>query len=137
VGDSVVEPDPVGEGLAELRRARGGAVFTISNESEGNRVIAFAREPDGTLGEQVSYATGGLGSGDSLGSQAALALTEDHRYLVAVDAGSNELSSFAVAGAKLELRSRVASGGLRPISVGAARPRVRGPRRWHEQRRRL
>ena len=102
---------------AELRAARGGAVFTLSNESEGNRIFAFARASDGSLGEQVAYATGGTGTGDSLGSQAALALTEDHRFLLAVDAGSNELSVFAVDGAKLALRDRVASGGMRPISV--------------------
>jgi len=104
---------------SELRIARGGAVFTISNELEGNRVLALARGRDGTLGEQSAYATGGKGSGDSLGSQAALALTEDHRFLLAVDAGSNELSAFAVDGAKLELRDRIASGGMRPISVTA------------------
>src|SRR5262249_35161893 len=74
---------------AELRLARGGAVFTITNESEGNRVLSFARESDGSLGEQHAYDTGGTGTGDSLGSQAALALTEDHRFLLAVDAGSN------------------------------------------------
>lgn len=44
-------------------------------------------------------------------------LTEDQRFLIAVDAGSNEISSFAVTGAKLELRDRVASGGVRPVSV--------------------
>jgi 6-phosphogluconolactonase len=102
---------------SELRIARGGAVFTISNELEGNRVLAFARARDGALGAQSAYATGGLGSGDSLGSQAALALTEDHRFLLAVDAGSNEMSAFAVVGEKLELRDRIASGGLSPISI--------------------
>lgn len=115
-----VAPDGEGDVAAtrdELSVARGGAVFTISNELEGNRVLAFARDRDGALGDQTAYATGGLGSGDSLGSQAALALSEDHRFLLAVDAGSNEISSFAVDGAKLELRDRIASGGVRPISV--------------------
>jgi 6-phosphogluconolactonase len=111
------ENDDATAAQAELRIARGGAVFTVSNELEGNRVLAFARERDGALGMQAAYETGGKGSGDSLGSQAALALTEDHRFLLAVDAGSNEISSFAVDGAALELRDRVGSGGMRPISV--------------------
>ena len=116
--DSAPEPsEGVAPAQAELRIARGGAVFTLSNEAEGNRVLAFARAGDGSLGEQVAYPTGGMGSGDSLGSQAALALSEDHRFLVAVDAGSNELSAFAVDGARLKLRDRVASGGMRPVSV--------------------
>lgn len=102
---------------AELRLARDGAVFTISNELSGNSVLAFERRPDGELGEQVSYPTGGLGTGDSLGSQAALALSEDRRFLLVVDAGSSEITSFAVNGAKLDLRDRVRSGGTRPVSI--------------------
>jgi hypothetical protein len=49
----------------------------MTNEASGNRVLAFARHADGSLGEATSVATHGLGSGDSLGSQAALALTGD------------------------------------------------------------
>src|SRR5690348_5030631 len=94
----------VGLAQADLKFARDGAVFTISNESQGNRVLAFARAADGSLGEQLAYPTGGMGTGDSLGSQSALALTDDHRFLLAVDAGSNELSAFAVDGAELTLR---------------------------------
>lgn len=111
----------VGVAQAELKVGRGGAVFTISNETTGNRVLAFARAGDGSLGEQVAYPTGGMGTGDSLGSQGALVLTDDHRFLLAVDAGSNEISSFAVSGAVLALRDRVSSGGVRPVSVTARR----------------
>lgn len=114
-----VGADEVGVNPSELRGARAGAVFTISNERDGNRVIALTRAADGSLEDQMSYATGGMGTGDSLGSQAALALTEDHRFLLAVDAGSNELTSFAVNGAMLERRDRVDSGGTRPVSVTA------------------
>jgi 6-phosphogluconolactonase len=94
-----------------------GAVFTVSNEAEGNRVISFARARDGSLQPAGSYASGGRGTGASLQSQNALVLTEDRRFLLVVDAGSNELSSFAVRGASLELRSRVSSHGTRPVSV--------------------
>jgi 6-phosphogluconolactonase (cycloisomerase 2 family) len=93
------------------------AVFTVSNEAEGNRVFAFAAERDGSLGEPRAFATGGRGTGDSLGSQGALALSDDHRFLIAVDAGSNEITAFAVNGATLEVTDRASSGGTRPISV--------------------
>jgi 6-phosphogluconolactonase len=104
-----------------LQAARSGAVFTESNEASGNRVIAFARDDDGELSAAAAFATQGLGSGDSLGSQAAITLSEDHRFLLAVNAGSNDVSSFAVHGAALTLLDRVASGGTRPISVTTRR----------------
>lgn len=93
------------------------AVFTVSNEAEGNRVFALSIERDGSLGEPQAYATGGRGTGDSLGSQGALALTEDQRFLVAVDAGSNEITAFSVDGAALVVTDRASSGGTRPISI--------------------
>jgi 6-phosphogluconolactonase (cycloisomerase 2 family) len=95
------------------------AVFTVSNEAEGNRVFAFAAERDGSLDEVQAFATGGRGSGDSLGSQGALTLTDDHRFLIAVDAGSNEITAFSVDGAMLAVTDRASSGGTRPISVTA------------------
>lgn len=95
----------------------GGAVFTLSNEAAGNRIIAFVRGRDGALHEGGVYATGGKGIDASLQSQNALVLTEDRRFLLAVDAGSNEISSFAVHGAALELRSRVSARGTRPVSI--------------------
>src|SRR5262245_10403938 len=88
-----------------------GAVFTISNEAQGNRVLAFARMADGTLASPQAYPTHGLGSGDSLGSQGALTLSGDQHFLLVVNAGSDEISSFAVRGATLTLRDTISSGG--------------------------
>ena len=101
--------------LSESRRQ--GAVFTMSNDAAGNEVLAFTRDPDGALSGPGIFSTGGLGSGGGLGSQGALALTEDGRYLLVVNAGSNDVSSFAVDGASLSLLSTVSSGGVRPVSV--------------------
>jgi len=111
-----------GESAASQDEALGyggarGAVFTITNAAAGNEVLSFRPERDGSLAAAGHYATGGLGSGAGLGSQGALALSEDGRFLVAVNAGSNEVSSFSVDGAELTLRSHVSSGGLQPISV--------------------
>jgi 6-phosphogluconolactonase (cycloisomerase 2 family) len=94
-----------------------GAVFTIDNDAEVNHVLAFARAEDGTLSAPTSYDTFGRGTGAGLGSQAALALSADAKTLVVVDAGSNEISSFAVDGAKLTLVSNVYAGGMMPTSV--------------------
>jgi 6-phosphogluconolactonase (cycloisomerase 2 family) len=94
-----------------------GAVFTMSNAAAGNTVLAFRRMQDGSLETAGEYPTGGLGSGAGLGSQGSVTLTEDAHYLLVVNAGSDEISSFSVRGAELTLRSRLPSGGSHPTSV--------------------
>lgn len=94
-----------------------GAVYTLTNESDGNRVLAFERDKQGLLSAPVSVATEGLGSGDGLGSQGALVISENQHFLLTVNAGSNDISVFALDGDELTLRSRVPSGGNRPISI--------------------
>jgi 6-phosphogluconolactonase (cycloisomerase 2 family) len=101
-----------------LRIARhGGAVFTQTNDASCNHVVAFERDPDGSLTHAGEYATGGLGSSNGLGSQGAVALSTDQRYLFAVNAGSNEISTFRVRGASLTLLDHTSSLGTRPVSV--------------------
>jgi 6-phosphogluconolactonase (cycloisomerase 2 family) len=94
-----------------------GAVYTLSNEATGNAVIEFARDRDGELTQVASYPTGGLGSGTSLGSQGAVVLSRSGRWLVAVNAGSDEISVFAVTHRGLRQTDRIGSGGDMPISV--------------------
>jgi 6-phosphogluconolactonase (cycloisomerase 2 family) len=94
-----------------------GAVFTLSNDPAGNTVEVFGRAVDGMLSPAGSVATGGLGSGDGLGSQGSLVLSDDGRWLVAVNAGSDEVSVFAVSGTGIRLTDVESSGGDRPISV--------------------
>ncbi|MGH8924679.1 MAG: lactonase family protein [Acidimicrobiia bacterium] len=94
-----------------------GAVFTMSNAAAGNQVVVFARAVDGTLSHVADYATGGEGSGGGLGSQAAVRLSDDGSWLLAVNAGSDEVSVFRVNGTTLELADNVWSGGDSPISV--------------------
>ena len=105
--------------VAGVARADGGAVFTIGNDGGGNEVLAFRRGSDGQLQFAGSFATGGRGSGGGLGSQGAMVLSKDGELLFAVDAGSNEISSFAVHGTSPRLVGHVASGGSRPISLTA------------------
>lgn len=93
-----------------------GAVYTISNAAAGNTVLVYARGADGNLTFKAEYATGGLGSGAGLGSQGAVALTDDNRWLLVVNAGSGQVSVFAVRPAGLELVNVAASGG-KPVSL--------------------
>src|SRR3989454_10128051 len=64
-----------------------------------------------------TVATGGTGTGSGLGSRGALALSDDGRWLFAVNAGSNDVSIFRVGPAGLSLTSRIPSGGTQPVSL--------------------
>ena len=92
-----------------------GSVYTLTNSSSGNAVVAFDRLADGSLVEQGTYSTNGTGTGAGLGSQGALALDGDHLY--AVNAASNSISQFRVRDSGLVLQSTVPSGGMTPISL--------------------
>jgi 6-phosphogluconolactonase len=102
----------------------GGAVFTMSNSPAGNRVLIWERARNGSLHGAGTVATGGTGTGGGLGNQGALVLSGDHRWLYAVNPGSDELSVFRVHGTQLALVEVAPSGGDMPISVTAAGRRV-------------
>jgi 6-phosphogluconolactonase (cycloisomerase 2 family) len=87
------------------------AVFVQTNEADGNRVIAFRREPEGGLAELGAYPTGGAGSGiPHLPSQGSVLLADEGRRLLVANAGSGDVSVFAVAADGLELLHVVPSG---------------------------
>lgn len=94
-----------------------GAVYTMSNSSSGNSILRFHRAANGALTAAGSFSTGGVGSGDGLGNQGALVLSQNKRWLYAVNAGSNDISVFSVTHRGLILTDKVASGGIRPISL--------------------
>src|SRR5215470_4747057 len=97
-----------------------GAVFAMTNAADRNEIIAYKRNADGSLEEGRSFPTGGRGSGgttDPLGSQGSLTLTQDHSILLAVNAGSGDISVFRVHGANLALVDRVPCGGSEPVAV--------------------
>jgi 6-phosphogluconolactonase len=111
---------PILAGFAGPAAAAGGnpgVVFTQSNAASGNQVLAYNRAADGALSFQGAYATGGLGSGSGLGSQGSLALSQNNRWLFAVNAGDNKISAFAVRPNGLFLADVVGSGGTQPISL--------------------
>ena len=67
------------------------------------------------------YATGGLGTGGGLGNQGAVQLSQDGRWLLVCNAGSDEISVFAVTGRGLMLTDKVDSEGHQPISLAVQR----------------
>ena len=98
-----------------------GVVYVSTNSPAGNEVLVFPRARDGSLAAPRAFATGGQGSGGGLGNQDAVVLGHNDRRLFVVNAGSNQVSVFAVRGTGLELLDRVASGGIRPVSVAVHR----------------
>ena len=100
--------------------AQAGAVFVMTNAADKNEIVAYQRNADGSLGVRKRFATGGRGSGgvtDPLGSQGSLTLTENHSFLLAVNAGSGELSVFRIQPSSLELTDVVPCGGSEPVAV--------------------
>lgn len=97
-----------------------GAVYTMTNAPTNNEVVVFDRNDDGILTKACSISTGGSGSGgglDPLTSQGSIVLSRDTRWLLAVNAGSNEISVFQVLPHGLTLVDKVGSGGTMPVSI--------------------
>ena len=95
------------------------SVYTLSNQPSGNQVLRFDRAPDGSLTQTGAFATTGLGTGAGLGSQNAVIVTADRKFLVAVNPGSNSVSAFRFGPNGPKLLNTVPSGGTTPISVTA------------------
>lgn len=101
----------------------GPTVFVQTDNLQGNGVVAYDRNPDGTLTEAGQYPTGGLGGQlegsvvDHTASQGSLQLDQQDGLLYAVNAGSNTVSVFSVYGDRLHLNQVVPSGGDFPVSI--------------------
>src|SRR2546430_10125650 len=99
-----------------------GHVYVNDNTAGTNTIGAFDRHADGTLTPQAGspFAAGGAGTGAGLASQGALQISPDGRFLIAADAGSNQISVLRVRGngsLKLVREGVVSSGGVLPVSV--------------------
>ena len=102
-----------------------GNVYTMTNAIGGNVVLVFDRAEDGTLMHAGSFATAGIGSGGGLGNQGGLIISDNGRWLLTVNAGSNTITAFQINGdGSIERTSTVASGGTQPISVTISRDLV-------------
>jgi 6-phosphogluconolactonase len=99
-----------------------GHVYVNDNTKGTNTIGAFDRHADGTLTPEAGspFAAGGAGTGAGLASQGALQFSADGRFLIAVDAGSNQISVLRIrpdGSLRLVRHGVVSSGGTLPDSV--------------------
>jgi 6-phosphogluconolactonase (cycloisomerase 2 family) len=99
-----------------------GHLYVNDNTAGANTIAAFDRHADGSLTplQGSPFASGGAGTGAGIGSQGALQVTRDGKYLLAVDAGSNQISVLRI-NSDGELRpvgdGPVSSDGSKPVSI--------------------
>jgi 6-phosphogluconolactonase (cycloisomerase 2 family) len=108
--------------VAAAHSSHGGYVYVNDNTVGNNTVAAFVRDADGSLTPVAGspFPAGGAGAGSGLASQGAIQVTSDGRYVLAVDAGSNQISVLRIErGGALDLVSDgvISSGGVKPVSV--------------------
>ena len=98
-----------------------GYTYIDGNTATANTIDGFARHADGAVTPLPGspFAAGGAG----LASQGAIQATPDGRYLLAVDAGSNQISVLRVTagGVPVLAGPPVSSGGVKPVSVAVSR----------------
>jgi hypothetical protein len=106
-----------------------GQVYVNDNTAPLNTVAGWDRHADGSLTAIAGspFAIGGSGTGHADASQGSLQLSADGRYLLAVDAGSNQISVLRImpdGSLQPAQGSPVDSGGVDPVSITAYRDLV-------------
>jgi 6-phosphogluconolactonase len=100
-----------------------GHVYVNDNTAPLNTVAGFDRHADGSLTAMAGspFAAGGSGTGHPDASQGSLQLSANGRFLLAVDAGSDQISVLRIdddGSLAPASGSPVASGGVDPVSIG-------------------
>jgi hypothetical protein len=106
-----------------------GHVYVNDNTAPVNSIAGFDRHADGSLTPVPGspFAIGGSGTGHPDASQGSLEQSADGRYLLAVDAGSNQISVLQIkpdGSPPGRRRLAGASGGVDPVSIGVHRDLV-------------
>lgn len=119
-------------GVAQEPDSAQGRVYVMENQAAGNTIAVFNRGTDGSLSLLQEVLTGGLGSGpgtlpppapngtpgpNGIDSQDSLVITDDGRFLIAVNPNSNDVSVLKIIHEGLQLVDRVPSGGIFPVSI--------------------
>jgi 6-phosphogluconolactonase len=101
-----------------------GHAYVNDNTAGSNTVAGFDRHADGSLTPIPGspFSAGGAGAGAGLPSQGALQLSSDGRYLLAVDAASNQISVLRLNsdGVPKPVGAPVSSGGSEPLSIAVS-----------------
>jgi hypothetical protein len=101
-----------------------GYTYIDGNTATANTIDAFARNADGSVTPLPGspFTIGGAGLGTGLASQGAIQTTIGGRYLLTVDAGSNQISVLRVTagGVPVQAGQPVSSGGVEPVSIAVS-----------------
>ena len=100
-----------------------GYSYIDGNTAPANTIDGFARHADGSVTPLPGspFAAGGAGTGTGLASQGAIQATRGGRYLLAVDAGSNQISVLRITRDGVPVQAGlVASGGVKPVSIAVS-----------------
>jgi 6-phosphogluconolactonase (cycloisomerase 2 family) len=97
-------------------------VYVNDSTAGTNTIAAFDRHANGTLTRTPGspFKAGGAGTGTGLASQGAIQVSPDGQFVLAVDAGSNQISVLRVRDdgtLKQVAGGTVSSGGARPVSI--------------------
>ena len=93
-----------------------GFVYVQTNAEEMNEVVVYRRHADGRLERLGSYLTGGTGSGKPhLPSQSSVVLSDGKLFVA--NAGSGDVTVFAIDEEALILADRASSRGSAPTSI--------------------
>jgi 6-phosphogluconolactonase (cycloisomerase 2 family) len=105
-----------------------GHAYVDDNTAGENTVAGLDRHADGSLAPIPGspFNVGGTGRGTGLASQGAIQLSSDGRFVLAVDAGSNQISVLRLGfdGVPHRVGPPVASGGNEPVSIAVSRDLV-------------
>ena len=140
---SIVADDPIADDQSDRVV---GAMYALTNQHDPsqqisaaddaasepdrvNQVVAYSRGVDGSLVELGVYDTGGVGENirnsgaNPLASQDPLIVSKDQRFVFAVNAGSESISSFIInddfslTPASLDVSTSGSSGAQNPVSL--------------------
>jgi 6-phosphogluconolactonase (cycloisomerase 2 family) len=104
-------------GFNQKRNNSAGAVFAMTNATEGNEIVVYSRASNGTISRLNNREkTRGLGIGVDTDTQGPLRLSPDNRFLYAVNPGSDNISVFEVEGTRIRFLQIIAAGD-QPVSL--------------------
>lgn len=98
--------------------------YTTSNNAGENQLIRLRSGSDGVMAEAGRFATGGLGTGRNLQAAGSIAVSHDRQWLLAVNAGSDQISAFRLGTYGPRLTAVRDSGGKQPLSIAVSGRRV-------------
>jgi 6-phosphogluconolactonase len=111
----------VASGTAAAASRVVGHVYVNDNTAGTNTIGAFDRHADGALTPEAGspFSADGAGTGAGIGSQGSLQTAGHGRFLLAADAGSNQISVLRIKanGTLAAVGGPISSGGNEPVSI--------------------